>query len=432
MNRTKFVICLLLAALLAGCGKTETPPLESEAAATHDEAVIPETEQTPSQAPPETTLPEVSTDPQPTVTEDTVPTETTVFTEPATVPLTSAITLPTAPVTVTPPEENVTLCGHDYQPGIYQPPTCIQAGYQSYTCRKCGEAQQQLSLPLGHSYIEATCTAPKSCTRCGLTEGSTLGHLFSDGSCVRCGEKDPSVRTITIQVKDSKNAPVDGVTVELYAGDSLSQYIGSAVSTGGQVCFTLKNHAGSYKLVLSHIPEGYKTRKDSYTYRSDSGAIVLDIVPVVYPHDHSKAAYKVGTAMGDFTVTDVDGKTYQLSRLLQEKKLVILNFWYYTCVPCKAEFPFFNSIYQLYGDELEILALNHFDSENHIRQLQSEMGLTFPMASENLGMQQGFGIQSYPMTVFIGSDGRILYIQKDAGFESEEELDTLVRQMLGK
>ena len=46
-------------------------------------------------------------------------------------------------------------------------------------------------------------------------------------------------------------------------------------------------------------------------------------------------------------------------------------------------------------------------------------------------MQQGFGIQSYPVSVFIGSDGRILKIQKDVGFQSEAELETVVRQMLG-
>jgi peroxiredoxin len=198
------------------------------------------------------------------------------------------------------------------------------------------------------------------------------------------------------------------------------------------VTFALNNHSGSYKLVLTEIPQGYQARKDSYTYRSDSGAIVLDIVSVIYPDDHSKAAYKVGSTMGDFTVTDVDDKTYQLSQLLQEKKLVILNFWYYTCVPCKAEFPYFNSIYQRYGDKIEILALNHFDSESKIRQLRSEMGLTFPLATEQLGMQQGFNIQSYPVSVFIGGDGRILYIQKDVGFETEAELDNLVRQMLGR
>ena len=43
---------------------------------------------------------------------------------------------------------------------------------------------------------------------------------------------------------------------------------------------------------LTQVPEGYKPQKDNYTYRSDSGSVVLDIVPVIRPDDHSKAAYR--------------------------------------------------------------------------------------------------------------------------------------------
>ena len=416
MKRT--VLCLLLAVFLCGCGKQETPSAETHIPTSQDEVTTTVPVEPQPQASEETTLPDVTTASQPETEVST--TETTTASQ-----ATTAATLPTVPE----PTQGATLCGHDYQQSFFQAPNCEQTGYQNYCCRKCGDIQQQISLPLGHSYADATCTVAKCCSRCGKTEGAALGHHYENGLCNRCGAKDPSVRTITIQVKDSKNAPVDEVTVQLYLADTLHS---TAVSTGGQVTFTLKNHTGSYKLVLTGVPEGYRAQRESYTYRSDSGTIVLDIVPVVYPEDHSKAAYKVGSVMGDFTVTDVDGITHQLSRLLQEKKLVILNFWYYTCAPCKAEFPYFNSIYQRYGQDIELLALNHFDSEAQIRKLQSEMGLTFPLAAEHLGMQQGFGIQSYPVSVFIGSDGRILHIQKDIGFQSEEELDTLVRRMIGK
>lgn len=417
----KALICawLILAALVTGCGSREMPPVTSDATTPAEVTTTAPMQTQPASTESGVTLPTETAPAEPAPTETAVPTETT-----------PTLPLPTEPISA--PAQGVTLCGHDYQPGAYQAPTCEQAGFQSFVCCKCGEAQQQLSLPLGHSYTAATCTTAECCSRCGITRGAALGHRFDGGSCSRCGERDPAVRTITIQVKDSKNNPVDGVTVALYIGGNLDQYAGSQTSRSGKVSFTLQNHTGSYKLVLTQVPEGYKPQKDNYTYRSDSGSVVLDIVPVIRPDDHSKAAYRVGSVMGDFTVTDVGGQQYQLSRLLGEKRLVILNFWYYTCVPCKAEFPYFESVYQRYGDEIEILALNHFDSDSIIRQLQSEMGLSFPMARERLGMQQGFGIPSYPFSVFIGSDGRILYIQKDVGFETESQLDTLVRQMLGK
>lgn len=410
MKKKIWLTVLLTVALMAGCGQGELPQPQESAVST--EPVTSEVV--------ETTLPTSGT--EPTIQTTTDSTEATPETTTAPVTTTGMI-LPTFPQT-----EN-TICGHDYQASIYLAPTCDQAGYQNYRCSKCGDVQQQLSMPLGHAYEAATCTAAKVCSRCGDTDGASLGHQYTSGLCSRCGEKDPGQRTITIQVKDTKNAPVDGVTVALYVSDALHS---TAVSTGGKVTFTLKNHTGSYTLVLTSVPAGYKPQKDSYTYKADSGSIVLELVPVIYPDDHSKAAYKVGSTMGDFTVTDIDGNSYQLSDLLREKKLVILNFWYYTCVPCKEEFPYFNSVYQKYSDDIEILGLNHFDNEGRIRQLRSEMELTFPLATENLGMQKGFGIQSYPVTVFIGSNGKILKIQKDVGFQSEAELETIIRQILGR
>ena len=42
-----------------------------------------------------------------------------------------------------------------------------------------------------HSFRDATCTSPKTCTVCGTTSGSTADHSFSEGKCTVCGKKDP-------------------------------------------------------------------------------------------------------------------------------------------------------------------------------------------------------------------------------------------------
>ena len=46
---------------------------------------------------------------------------------------------------------------------------------------------------MGHAWKDATCTTPKKCTRCGITEGNALGHSYNPATCVlpktcsRCG-----------------------------------------------------------------------------------------------------------------------------------------------------------------------------------------------------------------------------------------------------
>ena len=48
------------------------------------------------------------------------------------------------------------------------------------TCSKCGETAGDA---LGHSWQNATCTAPKTCSVCNATEGEALGHSWQDATC---------------------------------------------------------------------------------------------------------------------------------------------------------------------------------------------------------------------------------------------------------
>lgn len=48
------------------------------------------------------------------------------------------------------------------------------------TCSKCGKTEGEA---LGHEWVEATCEAPKTCSRCGKTEGEALGHKWVEATC---------------------------------------------------------------------------------------------------------------------------------------------------------------------------------------------------------------------------------------------------------
>ena len=73
--------------------------------------------------------------------------------------------------------------------------TCTATGLTAGTkCADCGEPiQAQDVIPaLGHTWSNATCDAPKTCSVCGATEGEALGHSYvreCDTNCSVCGEK---------------------------------------------------------------------------------------------------------------------------------------------------------------------------------------------------------------------------------------------------
>lgn len=73
---------------------------------------------------------------------------------------------------------------HDWQEA-----TCTEPK----TCNKCGETEGEA---LGHTWEEATCTEPKTCSRCRETEGEALGHTWESATCItaktcnRCRETE--------------------------------------------------------------------------------------------------------------------------------------------------------------------------------------------------------------------------------------------------
>ena len=74
--------------------------------------------------------------------------------------------------------------GHDYVSEVTKQPTCTETGVRTYTCRNDSSHKYTEEIPaLGHSWVAATCTAPKTCSVCGATEGSALGHSWIAATC---------------------------------------------------------------------------------------------------------------------------------------------------------------------------------------------------------------------------------------------------------
>lgn len=133
----------------------------------------------------------------------------------------------------------------------------------------------------------------------------------------------------------------------------------------------------------------------------------------------SAGPLSLGDRMPDLTVTTAEGKTVVLSELLQQKKVVVLNFWFADCIWCVREFPVMEVSYQKYKQDAEILALSPYDSEQRISSFQQEHSLSFPMASCSRDLTVSFGINSYPTSVVIDREGKICLIHTGAITESQ-------------
>ena len=117
--------------------------------------------------------------------------------------------------------------------------TCTKEGEKQRTCELCGEVNT-FSLPLeSHKWRNASCTAPKTCKVCSLTEGEPLEHIFNKQVQKPTALKTESTaeNPVTVYYKscscglvgDTETFEIKMMTGKniLIFGDSYSSYIGT-------------------------------------------------------------------------------------------------------------------------------------------------------------------------------------------------------------
>ena len=127
--------------------------------------------------------------------------------------------------------------------------------------------------------------------------------------------------------------------------------------------------------------------------------------------DYKRIDLEVGREIPDFEFTDFLGKKRRLSEF--RGKYVLVDFWGTWCPPCRAELPYLKEAYQRYQSRgLEILGMNTDEMElvPQVRSLLEKHGMTWPQAKKQsiVGLIGRLRIHSYPTTILLGPDGKVL------------------------
>ena len=118
-----------------------------------------------------------------------------------------------------------------------------------------------------------------------------------------------------------------------------------------------------------------------------------------------------GETAQDFEVELFDGGRFRLSEQYADN-VVVINFWYPSCPPCREEMPEFQQAWEnLDGEPVRFLGLfvpRGFDTQQTAREFVAELGLTFDFATDRMEtIASAYGIEYYPTTWFIDRGGKV-------------------------
>ena len=90
-----------------------------------------------------------------------------------------------------------------------------------------------------------------------------------------------------------------------------------------------------------------------------------------------------------------------------KNKVVIINFWATWCVPCIAEMPSLQKLYDTYGEDVVFLLVTS-DSEDKVKPFLKEHGFSIPIYNQVSNAPKEFFTKTIPKSFLIDKKGSII------------------------
>lgn len=135
----------------------------------------------------------------------------------------------------------------------------------------------------------------------------------------------------------------------------------------------------------------------------------------------------IGKPAPALTLNSIDGKPVNLKDLYG-KRPVYLKVWATYCIPCRVQMPGLKKIFDTYGRELAVVAVNAGvgDDVGKVKQFAHDYNLHMPVAIDDGRLGAWIGMKATPVHIVIGRDGRVLF----AAHQDGPKLDAAIRQAL--
>ena len=139
--------------------------------------------------------------------------------------------------------------------------------------------------------------------------------------------------------------------------------------------------------------------------------------------------FKNPTAVGDFTVRDLDGRTITSASL--RGKVTLINFWATWCGPCRAEIPDLVALQQKYKDTLQIIGISQDEAPRDVvKRFAAEHKINYPVVMMDAELEKRFpGVVALPTSFVLDRDARI--VQKHVGMLTAAMTEAEARALAG-
>lgn len=187
------------------------------------------------------------------------------------------------------------------------------------------------------------------------------------------------------------------------------------------------------RIILRHVVfEGDRAWRNGYVSRRDPDNplrwnVTDEALEYIEPVTRPPGA---GSQAPPFVVSTLASRSFDLTALRGE--VVVLNFWFIGCAPCRAEIPELNKLVKEYKNKRVVFLAIATDDESQLRSFLKEVAFDFHVVPNGGEVLSRYGLTGFPRHVVIDKLGYIEWVKTGGGNKVRAELSEVINRALNK
>lgn len=133
------------------------------------------------------------------------------------------------------------------------------------------------------------------------------------------------------------------------------------------------------------------------------------------PLPNQSTTFPVGKKVTYYSLKDIYGNTLNTETL--KGKVVVLNFWFITCAPCRKEMPGLNELAYEYARQPNVVFIAiAIDSKLHLKEFLKTHPLAYQIIANGRQYDDKYGVNTFPTNVLVDKKGIVRF--SDEGFSN--------------